>query len=246
VTTVTRLHLNPNNGEWDRCGDGTIIRCVRPEARHLHITDSGEDIRFFPNLAQVHASESLDHDDSGGIEARVNRIVEERVRFDEENPKSYARPTPAVVAQMEESDERTVAVNDLVPKDPASAKQADTATTSYLVDEWKDDPRSSSGSLDEWPYPDHFTRYRITGTLATRVLRRAGREQGVVHLIERTISTGYGEYTQDLDYDFTVEVDGLTMWDSGTFYGWDVADQDGISPTYLAALNTWLNEAVDG
>lgn len=59
---------------------------------------------------------------------------------------------------------------------------------------------------DEWPYPDQFTRSIVDGELAQRVRRIfAAPENESVSIISKTISGGYSEYTQENDYEFTIE-----------------------------------------
>lgn len=65
------------------------------------------------------------------------------------------------------------------------------STQSVLISE-TEDPDENQG---EWPYPNKYRTYRITGELADRVLAKAGTD-GEVTILETEISGGYSEYTQ--------------------------------------------------
>lgn len=58
---------------------------------------------------------------------------------------------------------------------------------------------------DEWPYPDEYVTYLITGQLAEDVRKAFGNETEAAVVIDETcISGGYSEYTQENEYEFTV------------------------------------------
>lgn len=75
------------------------------------------------------------------------------------------------------------------------------------VNTWQDVRYDHNGNKNlSWPYPDKFERSEATGELAERI--RTALAAGVeaitveleyapVYLIERTVSSGYSEYTQE-------------------------------------------------
>ena len=111
------------------------------------------------------------------------------------------------------------------------------ATASTLVRQWRDEP-APGRTYDEWPYPTTHTQYLITGELAERVKRALGESaEAAVFITEDTISTGYSEYTQETELQFTVECGARTV----TFDEYSAYSSYGA--TTVARLSLWLDKA---
>jgi hypothetical protein len=85
----------------------------------------------------------------------------------------------------------------------------------------------------DWPYPTEVVESRVTGELREKVLSRTDRFDGEVLIIERVISGGHSEYTQENDYEFDVTIDGVKVW--GTDHWSDEKN--------LAAFLAWVDGA---
>lgn len=76
-------------------------------------------------------------------------------------------------------------------------------TTTFTVISTETMPALHEG----WPYPDRYITSAIEGTLARQIRRRFGlAPDGGVIMVERQISGGYSEYTQEMSYKFSVSV----------------------------------------
>ena len=71
-------------------------------------------------------------------------------------------------------------------------------TTFTLVEEWADEGEW------EWPYPNQYKKSLIEGTLADLIRAKFGVD-APVYITETEISGGWSEYTQETDFEFTVE-----------------------------------------
>lgn len=94
-----------------------------------------------------------------------------------------------------------------------------TATNSTVIHEWSDAPEDGRDA-DDWPYPNHYIKSLITGELADRIRARLGQpDETPVFITETHISGGYSEYTQENDYEHTINcgaevVELAAGWDS--------------------------------
>ena len=105
------------------------------------------------------------------------------------------------------------------------------STNSVVVDDWEDEPLFGR-SADEWPYPTRYVKSLITGDLADKIRERLGLEEGVpVHIVEKVISGGYSEYTQETGYEHTVEAGGYEIELGYSYWG-----------NGLESLLKWLDE----
>jgi len=105
------------------------------------------------------------------------------------------------------------------------------STNSTLIHEWEDAPEDGRDPED-WPYPTRYSKSLITGDLADLIRARLGVEQHVpVMLTEEVVSGGYSEYTQENDYNHTLNVGEHTVELSA---GWT---SNGIT-----ALTDWLDK----
>jgi hypothetical protein len=103
------------------------------------------------------------------------------------------------------------------------------------VREWTDTDGHEAdeyGNYD-WPYPTEVVESRVTGDLRDKILARTDCDEGEVLIIERVVSGGYSESTQENDYEFDVTIDGVTVWTSSQW-----SDEKN-----LAAFITWADGA---
>lgn len=105
------------------------------------------------------------------------------------------------------------------------------------IHEWTDTdghtPNEDGGY--DWPYPTEVIESEVVGDLREKVLTRTDRFDGDVRIVERVVSGGYSEYTQENDYEFEVVVDGVQVWDSSGYWG---------PESNLADFLAWLDKGV--
>lgn len=110
-------------------------------------------------------------------------------------------------------------------------------TNSTKLMEWADPPEPGR-SADDWPYPTRHIKSIISGELADRVRARLGQPSDTpVILTEDIESSGYSEYTQETDYQHTIDCGDHTI-QLGYSYGW--------GHNGLEELLTWLDSVDEG
>lgn len=72
--------------------------------------------------------------------------------------------------------------------------------------------KENPGDWEDWPYPTVTIESEVSGELRAGILAKLGRSKGDVCLVESEVSGGWSEWTQETDYEISVEIDGEKVW----------------------------------